>query len=203
MKIKKQLKREKSRKSRVIFLSVVIMFIVPYIITVLSNQGNLRGWEENFYFMYAVIIDLLLIINIIRLKIDDSFDMTVKEGRIIIKDRILKSPFAISPEKVTYVDAVDKSSGEFDIIIIMNMKREKRFQRFNEKYIREHPQYKKIYIYLMDSREDKDFCFYLINKGGARKFYYLYLLFKNLYEAEFSKNAVEKVKMIMEEYNLA
>lgn len=203
MKIKKQLKREKSRKSRVIFLSVVIMFIVPYIITVLSNQGNLRGWEENFYFMYAVIIDLLLIINIIRIKIDDSFDMTVKEGRIIIKDRILKSPFAISPEKVTYVDAVDKSSGEFDIIIIMNMKREKRFQRFNEKYIREHPQYKKIYIYLMDSREDKDFCFYLINKGGARKFYYLYLLFKNLYEAEFSKNAVEKVKMIMEEYNLA
>lgn len=203
MKIKKQLKREKSRKSRVIFLSVVIMFIVPYIITVFSNQGNLRGWEENFYFMYAVIIDLLLIINIIRIKIDDSFDMTVKEGRIIIKDRILKSPFAISPEKVTYVDAVDKSSGEFDIIIIMNMKREKRFQRFNEKYIREHPQYKKIYIYLMDSREDKDFCFYLINKGGARKFYYLYLLFKNLYEAEFSKNAVEKVKMIMEEYNLA
>jgi hypothetical protein len=204
MKIKKQIKKEKSRRSRVIFLSVIIMIIVPYIITVLSNQGTFRGWEENFSLIYAVIIDLLLMINIIRLKMDDNFDMTAKDGRIIIKDRILKSPFVLNPEKATYVEARDKNNGDFEIIIIMNnMKREKRFQRFNEEYVNQHSQYRTIYTHLMATREDKDFCFYIIGKAGARKYYYLYLLFKNLYGAEFSKTAVEKVKMIMEEYNLS
>lgn len=204
MKIKKQLKKEKSQKSRIIFLSVIIMIIVPYIIIVLSNQGSFHGWEENFAFSFAFIVDLLLIINIVKLKVDDSFDMAAKEGRIIIKDQILKPPFVLKAEKVTYVDAVDKSSIEFEIIIIMNnMKREKRFQKFNEGYVRQHSQYRRIYTHLMESREDKDFYFYIIGKGGAKKFYYLYLLFKNLYQAEFSKAAVEKVKMIMEEYNLS
>lgn len=204
MKIKKQIKKEKSRKSRVIFLSIIIMIIVPYIITVLSNQESFHGWEEKVSFLFAFIIDFLLIINIVKLKMDDSFDMTVKEGRVIIKEHILKSPFVLKAEKVTYVDTVDKNSMDFEIIIIMNnMKRERRFQKFNEEYVKEHSQYRKIYKYLMDSREDNDFYFYIINKGGARKFYYLYLLFKNLYEAEFSKTAVQKVKMIMEEYNLS
>lgn len=204
MKIKKQIKKEKSRRSRVIFLSVIIMIVVPYIINVLSNQGTFHGWEEKFSFLYAVIIDLLLMINIIRIKVDDNFDMTAKEGRIIIKDHILKPPFVLNPEKATYVGTLDKSDCDFEIIIIMNnMKREKRFQKFNDEYVRQHSQYRTIYTHLMDTREDKDFCYYRIEKSGARKYYYLYLLFKNLYRAEFSKVTVEKVKMIMEEYNLS
>ena len=204
MKIKKQIKKEKSRRNRIIFLSLIIMVVVPYLIIVLSNQGSFRGWEEKLSYLYAAIIDLLLVVNIVRLKLDDNFDMTAKEGRIIIKDRILKAPFMLNPEKATYVDVLDKNKGDFEIIIIMNnMKREKRFQRFNDGFIRQCPQYKDIYEYLMSTREDKDFCFYIITKAGARKYYYLYLLFKNLYGAEFSKPAVEKVKMIMEEYNLS
>ena len=130
--------------------------------------------------------------------------MAAKEGRIMIKDRILKAPFVLNPDKATYIDTLDKNNGDFEIIIIMNnMKREKRFQKFNDEYIKQHSQYRHIYTYLMDTRENKDFCYYIIAKAGARKYYYLYLLFKNLYGAEFSKAAVEKVKMVMEEYNLS
>jgi adenylate cyclase len=49
----------------------------------------------------------------------------------------------------------------------------------------------------------KEYYTYIIKKTGAKKYYYLYLLYKNAYESHFTKEAVNYVKRFMEEYNLA
>ncbi|EYE89880.1 hypothetical protein Q428_00560 [Fervidicella metallireducens AeB] len=204
MKIKKQLKRDIARRKKLTAASLFIMILMVYLVAVLNDQGIFMGWEKYFAFLYVGVVNLLLFVNIVKLVSDDKFQLILGNQKVRIKDSFFKSPFNINLDKIIYIDIVERKNYEFEIVIIMEkLKRNKRFVKFDNSFIKGDPGYKKVYTHLRNSYKDKDLYCYIIKKAGARKYYYLYLLYKNSYNAEFSQLALNYVRTFMEEYNLS
>lgn len=204
MKIKKQLKKEKNRSKRLIFFSIFIMVLIPYIVVVLKDQGIFKGWQIYFVYLYLATVEILLIINITKIIYDSKYDVILEDGKIKIKAGILSSLISIPLDKIVYIDVSNINEHNFEILIIIEKgKRNKKFQNFNKEFIRKNDDYKMTYHYLKSNYENMDFYYYIIRRAGAKKYYYLYLIYKNAYGAEFSEEALNYLKMLMEEYNLA
>lgn len=204
MKIRKQLKREKSKRKNIIFLSVIIMILMPYLVAVLNDQGIFKGWEIYFAFSYTFLVDLLLFLNILRLLSEATFEFHISNQRIKIKDSFLKPPFTIQVDRILYIDELQRARNDFEILIIIEKgKRNKKFSVFDKEYVKFNTQYKPIYSYILSIYPDKEFYSYSIRKAGVKKFYYAYLLYKNAYNAKFSSSAIACVKRFVEEYNLS
>lgn len=204
MKIKKQLKKENSGRKNIIIISIIIMLIMPYIVIVLNDQGIFNGWERYFAFSYAAIVDLMLFLNIIRLISENVFQFEVVNQRVKIKDSLFKGGFSISLDKILYVDVLPRHKDDFEMLIIIDKgKRGKKFNIFDREYVKFNTQYKDIYNLLLNLYPNKMFYSYSIRKTGAKKYYYLYVLFKNAYNSKFSENSVEYIKSFMEEYDMA
>jgi hypothetical protein len=204
LKIKKQIKKEKAGKNRIIVVSIIIMILMPYIVFALNNQGTFMGWEKYFAFAYAAFIDLLIVINIFKIVSQGSFDFSIHNQKIRIKNGIFKSPFSIQLERVLYVDIGERSKEEFEILVVFHKsKRNKSFSNFNSTFVKTNSQYKSANNYLINRYPGSELWCYRIKRGGAKKYYYLYLIFKSAYHVEFSKKAVDYIKRFMEEYNLS
>lgn len=204
MKIKKQIKRERAWRKNIITISLVIMAVIPYLIIVLNDQGIFKGFETYISFSFAVIVDLLLLLNIIRILSDSFFEFTITGGRIRIRDRVFRKPVIVQADRVAYVDIAKRPREDFDIFIVIEKgKRHKNFQILDDEFIKRHIQYRDVYNQFLERHEGNEYYTYIIRKAGANKYYYLYLLYKNAYSSEFTKEAVVLVKRFMEEYNLA
>lgn len=204
MKIRKQIKRERTRRKNIITFSLLVMALIPYLIIVLNDQSIFKGWEAYFSFSFVGAVDLLILLNVIRVISDSFFEFTVNRQRIRIKESIIRKPVIIHAEKIAYVDVAEKAKGDFDILVIMEKgKRHRSFESLDENFIKSHIQYKDVYEEFLEQHKGNDYYTYIIRKAGAKKYYYLYLIYKNAYNAKFTKNAVNLIKRFMEEYNLA
>jgi hypothetical protein len=204
LKIKKQIKKEKARRKNIITFSIIVMVLIPYLIIVLNDQSIFKGWEAYFSFSFVALVDLLLLLNIIRILSDSFFELQVAYQRIRIKDSIIRKPLIIQADKVRYVDISERAREDFEILIVIEKgKRTKNLLNFDEDFIKTHLQYKNVYDELLNEFPDNEFYTYIIRKSGSKKYYYLYLLYKNAYHSRFAKSAVNLIKSFMEEYNLS
>ncbi len=207
MKIKKQIKKERARRKNLIIFSILVMVLIPYLIIVLNDQSIFKGWEAYFSFSYVALVDLLLLLNIIRILSDSFFEFTITNQRIRIKDSIIRKPVIIQADKVRYVDIYEVPREDFDILIVIEKgKRTKNFLSFSSfdgDFINSHMQYKNVYNELLNKYPGKEYYTYSIRKAGAKKYYYIYLLYKNAYHSKFAKSAVNLIKRFMDEYNLS
>jgi hypothetical protein len=204
LKIKKQIKKEKSGRNRIIVVSIIIMLLMPYIVVALNNQGTFIGWEKYFAFSFAGLIDLLIVVNILRVVAEGNFDFTIHNQRIKIISGFFKPAFSIHLDKVLFVDISEKSKDEFEVLIVFHKgKRNKSFLSFNSDFVKSNKEFKSAFNYLINRYPDSELWCYRIKKGGAKKYYYLYLIFKSAYHVEFSQHAVDYIRRFMEEYNLS
>lgn len=204
MDIKKQIAKEKAIRKRIIITSLLLMILVPYIISILKDQNIFQGLEVLLVNSYAIFIDAILAINIMRIVADNKFELAIKNDKIIVSDKLFGNPTVIDSDRIIHVEVYQKGSDDFNIMMILDRgKRPIPLPEFGLKYIRNHTEYKQLYHHLRSVRSGTKFNYYIIKKSGARKYYYLYLIYKNSYHAEFSKDALEKVKRFMREYNQA
>lgn len=204
MKIKKLLGRERSKRRWIVVISIIVMILMPYMVAVLNDQGLFSGWEVYFVFSYAGVVDILLLVNILRVISEDQFDMFISEDKIKIKSGMLKSTFSIPMDRIVYIDVGEKGKSEFEVIIVVDKgKRNKNLSEFNYSIAKYSPYYKKLYNKLKNEYPDKKLYCYIIKKAGARKYYYLYSIYKKAYNAYFSDLSIQYIKRFMEEYDLA
>lgn len=203
MKIKKQIKHETTKRKRIVLASLVFIIIIPYIISILNDQQVFKGWEVYFAFVYAAVVDLLLILNIIRVISEGRFDFSIHNQKIKVKESLFRTPLTILSDRIVYVDAVSKNREDFNILIVMKRnKRNKNLLSFDNEFIKQHSQYREAFNAVMQMDDTSNLCYYIIRKAGSKKYYYLYLLYKNSYGAEFSDTSLEYIKRYTEEYNL-
>jgi hypothetical protein len=203
MSIKKQLKREEARKKRIIAVSIFLMLFVPYMVLILNDEGLFTAYEKYFTYGYAAVVDTILLFNIFEIHLESNFKFEITGSRVKIHEGVLKPQLSIQIDKIVYVD-VKKESNDFNILVItIKGKRKKGLFELNPEYVRQNRSLSKIYDYLQRVYPGNNFYCYILNKSGARKYYYLYLLYKNAYSAKFSEDAVCYVKSFIEEYNLS
>jgi hypothetical protein len=204
LKIRKGLKKEKTRKNRVLFISLLIMIIMPYIVVILNDEGVFNLWEFHFALSYAILVDTLLLFYIIKCFAHYDLRFSIHGQKMKIKDGTFKLYFSISLNKLLHVGIVESKNNDFDIFIVMKKgKINKNFKNFNIEYVKEHPRFKDIYENFFKKGETVDYFCVFIKKGGVKKYYLLYSIFKSAYNAEFSTLALDYVKKFMEEYNMS
>lgn len=203
MSIKKQLKKERSKNKKIIGFSIVIMVIMPYMVVILNNEGLFSGWEIYFAFFYAAFVDLLLLYNIIRINTDENYEFYLENQKLKVREGIFKSTFSINTNKILYVDISKKSIDDFEVLIVMEKgKKNKNFFDFNAHYVKKDGDYRNTYNHLVNMYPNKEFYSFILKKTGSKKYYYLYMLYKNCYNATFSTRAMGYVKRFIDEYNL-
>lgn len=204
MSIKKQLKKERAKNKKIILFSLFIMVLMPYMVLILNNEGLFSGWEVYFAFFYAAFVDMLLLYNIIRINSDKNYEFYIENNKLKIKEGIFSSTHSVSLNKVLYVDVSQTTIDDFEALIIMEkVKRNKGFFDFDPEYIKKDKDHKNTYNHLVNKYPNKEFYGYILKKAGSKKYYYLYMLYKNSYNAAFSKKAMEYVKRFTDEYNLS
>lgn len=203
MSIKKQLRKEEARRKRIIAVSIFLMLFIPYMALLLNDEGLFTALEKYFVYGYAIAVDVILMFNILEIRLESNFKFEILGRRVKIQEGILKPQLSIQIDKIVYVD-VKKETGDFNILIItIKSKRKKGLFELNSEYIKKNRSLSQLYDYLKNIYPGYDFYCYILNKSGARKYYYLYLLYKNAYSAKFSEDAVSYVKSFIEEYNLS
>lgn len=194
--IKKAIKKERARLNRNYFISFFILILVAYLTFAAIRLSVVKGWQSYFTIAYALIIELLILINIFKLYFESKFSVDISFEKIKIHQP-LKGNLPLQPSKVVYVDVISNKD-DFDIVIFIKGKRVKRLLKLNE-----NGDFKRVYKILNEKYNEDEFYYYIIKKGGAKKYFYLYKLYKNCFEAEFSRKAMEYIKLFMEEYNLS
>lgn len=203
MKIKKQISREISRRRRIILLSLTVMILMSYLVLSLNEEKLFTGWELYFAFGYLFLVNGLLMANILRIVLGNFLRFNIEDGRVRIKDGIFRPRFSIGLDKIVYVDLSENKKGEFEILIVMEKgKRNKSLREFGREIMEMDPAYRGAYIHLENAHPEERFYCYILKRGGANKYYYLYTIYKNSYKAEFSKTSLNYIKRFIEEYNL-
>ena len=204
MKIKKSLKKEKTSKNRILFISLLIMIIMPYMVVIMNEEGIFNNWEFHFGVSYAILVDTLLLFYITKSFANYDLVFNIHGQKMKIKDGTFNLKFDIPLTKLLYVDIIESKNNDFDILIIMKKgKVNKKFKNFNIEYVKEHPRFKVVYEHFFKKGEIVDYFYVFIKKGGVKKYYLLYSIFKRAYNAEFSTLALDYVKKFMEEYNMS
>lgn len=202
--IKKRYKKEKSLIKRNSFIIIFIMLLIPYMVVVLNDEGVFKGLEFDFALIYATIIDVLMLAYIVKIINDNKLTFQMVGRKLKIRRGLFSLPFSIPVDKAIYVDIIENKNQKFETIIIMKKgKKNKNFDAFNIGFVKSRIQYKGVYEYLNRNNQSVDYNCIIISSGGTKKFYLLYTLFKNAYNAEFSSKALDYIKKFMEEYNMS
>lgn len=204
MNIKKRSKKEKGLLRRSGLIILVLILIIPYMIFVLNEEGIFDSSEYLFALIYASVIDLLLFFYFLKRMNDQCLEFLIKGRKLRISSGWFSFAYAISLDKIVYVDVLEGTKQSFEIVVLMKKgKVNKKLEEFNAGFVKTRQQYKPVYEHLSRNNTIVDFQCTRIQKGGVRKFKLLYVLFKNAVQGEFSSRAVDYVKKYMEEYNVS
>ncbi|MEG0370701.1 MAG: hypothetical protein RR645_00230 [Clostridium sp.] len=203
MNIKKTLKKEEFNRKRNIIISILVMIIMAYLVTVLTNNQVLTGFDSYFSFFYVIVVDFLLLINITSVISEEKISFNINEDKLRIDGGYLGTRYVLPLNKIVYVDVHTIDQKDFNVIIITKKAHRKKYKDINPYFIKKNPHYNSTFDYIKENYgEDERFSYIEIKKSGSRKYYLLFVLYKTTYNIGFSKNAIEYIKRFTKEYNL-
>ncbi|MCX7951443.1 MAG: hypothetical protein N2594_05765 [Clostridiales bacterium] len=203
MKIKKMLSKESAKRKRTVFFSIVLMIVMLYLVLIFDDQGYFTGIERTGVYIYLYIIEALFVINILRTFIDSTYDIVFTRERFKVVKAFTQG-VAIAYNKVLYVDVIEENQNDFEILILLDkVKRSKAMFVLNNEYALKHDKYLRSYKTASDYYDSNSFYAYTIKNGGAKKYFYLYKLYKTCYNAQFSDKSISYIKKVIEEYSLS
>lgn len=201
MSIKKALKKEKGKRNRNIILSIVLMVIIAYLVVVLVEKEVLTGFDVYFSFIYVIGIDILLLINILKVLSEEKVSFEVKGDKLEIDGGYFSNNYILPLNRIFYVDIEKISKKDFNVMLVTKKNNKKKFKDFDELYLKKKYNSAIEYIEEVYGREQK-FSYIEIKNSGTRKYYLLYALYKNTTDIEFSKEAMNYVIKFVNEYKL-
>lgn len=201
MSIKKALKKERGNRRRDIILSIFLMIVIAYLVVILVKKEVLTGFDVYFSFIYIVGIDILLLINILKTLSEEKISFEVKEDKLEIDGGYFSPNFTLPLNRIFYVDVQKISKKDFSIILVTKKSNKKKFKDFDELYIKN--KYVSALEYIRDTYDKQcKFSYIEIKNSGTRKYYLLYVLYKNTNNIEFSREAMDYIIKFVNEYKL-
>lgn len=179
-------KQEKSNIRFLLFLSF-IFFMLPLIL-VLSNLLNF------FFLIYLSIIEILILITILININNNYLKYSIDNYKLKISLRLISEELNVVCDKVKYV----YTEGNFQqivIILLMNSKfRNKKIKHVDENLLRLYPNFAQNYYRIKKRNPEENYFYIVITKGGFKKYKLLDLIYKNCVKAQYTEEAVERIK---------
>ncbi len=197
MNIDKAIRKQKKSYKRFMLSMCFIFFILP-IILIVSKKFYI------FYIVYLVIIELLIFLAICIKINKESLAFEYDEYKLKINLGLVRKSIDIGCDKVVLVhveNVVSKDTGGKDFKIVLLAKsrfRSERMMPISINLLKNHPYIAYQYNRIKVMHPDNEYYYTIIKRGGINKYPLLDLIYKNCVYAEFTEEAVEKIKFYRE-----
>ncbi|MEF9953161.1 MAG: hypothetical protein RR838_11280 [Clostridium sp.] len=200
--IKKTLKKESFSRKRDIAISIVLMVLMVYVVNVLSSAGILEGFDSYFSFIYVIVVDFLLLLNIVKVLSEEKIFFEVEGNRLKIGGGYIDNGYVVPLDKILYVAALSDKREGFNVLIITKGGGRRKYKPLTESIVRKNTYLREAYSEVKHIYGEGNYSYIEIKKSGSRKYYLLYVLYKSQFNINFSKEAIEYIKKFILEYKL-
>ncbi|MEG0308177.1 MAG: hypothetical protein RR891_01385 [Clostridium sp.] len=186
MDIGKVLKKQVKSYKR-FMLSMGFIFILLPIVLFLSKKFNI------FFVAYLGVIEVLILSAVLIRYNEEYLKFELNENKITIATVGGRIKYKISYDKVAMIHTIPQER-YFEILIITRSRfRNKRMRVVTNKVIEKYKDIGKYYAKIK-MPNDGDYYYFLVKRGGVKKYLLLDMLFRYSVEAIFTENAVENIK---------
>jgi hypothetical protein len=186
MDIDKVLRKQKKSYKR-------FMLSMGFIFLLLPMALSLSGKVNIFFIFYLVFIETLVLLSMVIRYNEEHLLYNVNGLKLTLIVGATRLKYNISTDKVAIVHTL-QSEKYFDLMIITKSRfRNKRLQHLDFKILENYNEVDRVYNKIKMPQEGPYF-FFVIRKGGIKKYQLLNFLYKNCVSATFTESAVEKVK---------
>lgn len=179
---------KKQRKSyRRFMLSMGFVFLLLPIVMLIAKQFNI------FFIGYLCVVEGLILISVLIKYNEEYLKFAVNESKICIAILGGRIKYKISYNKVAVIHTIPQER-YFDILIIAKSKfRNKKMRVVTQKVLEKFPGVERHYV-KVKMPTDGDYYYFVIRRGGIKKYILLDLLFKYCVGAIFTENSIEYIK---------
>ena len=186
MDIDKVLRKQKKSYKR-FMLSMGFIFLLLPIVMYISERFNI------FFIIYLMLIEALILFSMLIRYNEEHLNYYLEGNKLTIVTSGAKIRYNILTDKVTIVHAIAEEK-YFNIMIVTKSKfRNKRLQHVDFKVLEKYSELDRVYNRIKMPDEGPYF-YFIIKKGGIKKYLLLNLLYKYCVGATFTEAAVEKIK---------
>jgi hypothetical protein len=169
------------------------MLSMGFIFLLLPMALNLSGKFNIFFIFYLVFIESLVLLSMVIRYNEEYLQYKVNGLKLMIIIGATKVKYNISTDKVAIVHIL-QTEKYFDLMIVTKSRfRNKKMQHLDFKILEKHNEVDRVYNKIKMPKEDPYF-FFIIRKGGIKKYLLLNFLYKYCVNATFTESAVEKIK---------
>ncbi|GAA0125895.1 hypothetical protein UT300019_17970 [Clostridium sp. CTA-19] len=186
MDIYKVLKKQKKSYKRFVLFMGFIFILLP---AVLIYSKMLSA----FFIGYLIILEILIFQLILIRYNEEHLHFKQVNKKIVIEVGVLRRKYTISTDKVAIIHTV-KSVKSFEILIITKSRfRNKRLKHVDFRFLDKQKTISKYYNRVKLESDDPYF-YFVIRKGGVKKYLLLDFLYRTCVGAAFTDEAIEKIK---------
>jgi hypothetical protein len=169
------------------------MLSMGFIFLLLPIALNVSGKFNVFFIFYLILLEALVLLSMAIRYNEEYLSFKVQGLKLTIITSAAKIKYNISIDKVAIVHVLNNEK-YFDLLIITKSRfRNKRLQHLDFKVLDKYSEVDRVYNKIKMPNEGPYF-FFIIRKGGIKKYLLLNFLYKNCVNANFTESAVEKVK---------
>ena len=186
MDIDKVLKKQRKSYKR-FMLTMGFIFIILPIVLLITKQINI------FFIIYLCVIEGLILFSVLMRYNEEYLKFEVYEDKIVIAILGGRIKYKIHYNKVAIIHTIPQEK-YFDILIITKSKfRNKRLRIVTNKVLDRFPDIGKHYT-KVKMPNDGDYYYFVVKRGGIKKYMLLDLIFKYCVSAVFTENAIMHIK---------
>lgn len=194
MNINKAIRKQKKSYKRFMLSMCFIFLLLPIILFIFKSF-------KAFYILYLIIIEALILAAIIIRSNNETLKFEYNNYRLKINQGKIRHELNIVCERVVYVHTENIDDGEdFNIYLICSSKfRSKRLFSINIDFLTIHPYIAYYYNKIKTQYPEKQYYYAAIKSGGLIKYTLLDIIYKSCVYAEYSEDAIEKIKRYRED----
>lgn len=186
MDINKVLKKQKKSYNRFMLFMGFIFVCLPIILFYFKRFSP-------FFILYLVVTELLVLQAALIRRNEEYLTFEQVDDNIVIEVGLIKLRYSIIAKKVAIVHTINNKDN-FDIIVVTKGRfRNKRLKHVDFKFLQKQHTISRYYNRVRLKNDDPYF-YFIIRKGGAKKYLLLNFLYKLCVNSAFTDSAIEIIK---------
>lgn len=192
MKLNKAINKENNANKGFFILMIFLLIFLPFIYYLFQRNSSILK-------IYLLLLEGLILFSIVN-KINSIYiKYEVKNNIIKVKDGIIKKDSLIYCDKVKLIDTLSSGSN-MEIILITTYKYRNRYLRgLDFRFLKKYEAINTFYNKNKELYPDDAYYYQIIKNGNLKKYNLLNDIFKNCVKAEYSKSAINNIKIAREQ----
>lgn len=186
MNINKAIRKQNKTFNRFV-LSMSFIFLALPIILYFTKIFS------TFFIAYLTTIEILIVIVLVARWDKETLKFDYN-NKLIIQNGAFRDRYTIPWDRVEVVQTINEGKDLEIVLILKSRLRNKKIKKIDTKFLKKHPWAEKYYNNLISLKENREYYYVIINKGGYLKYELLDLIYRYCVKAHFTEEAIRRIK---------